>query len=108
MWAPSPPGEPSARLERFFLRIACRRGLLAVASELSVTAASRSERRRRTMSGTAVPAGGARPARLARSLTPTEWRRAAGLAVVIIGLHVVGFGLLFGVVAPAHLQTGTG
>src|SRR3954447_3565957 len=41
-------------------------------------------------------------------LTPAELRRAALLAAVIVGLHVAGFGLLFGVVAPAHLQLGTG
>jgi high-affinity nickel-transport protein len=40
-------------------------------------------------------------------LTPAEWRRAGGLAFVIVGLHVVGFGLLFGVVAPAHLSLGS-
>jgi nickel/cobalt transporter (NiCoT) family protein len=37
-------------------------------------------------------------------LTPAQWRRVAGLATVIIGLHVVGFGLLFGVVVPHHLS----
>ena len=41
-------------------------------------------------------------------LTPAEWRRAALLALAIGALHVAGFGLLFGVVAPAHLQLGTG
>jgi nickel/cobalt transporter (NiCoT) family protein len=46
--------------------------------------------------------------RLRRSLTLAEWRRAALLAFVIVGLHVVGFGLLIGVVAPRHLQLGTG
>jgi high-affinity nickel-transport protein len=41
-------------------------------------------------------------------MTPAEWRRAAGLAAAVLGLHVAGFGLLFAVVAPAHLQLGTG
>jgi len=41
------------------------------------------------------------------SLTPVEWRRAAMLGVVIVGLHVIGFGLLFGFVVPAHLSLGT-
>ncbi|HEY3614347.1 MAG TPA: HoxN/HupN/NixA family nickel/cobalt transporter [Gaiellales bacterium] len=45
---------------------------------------------------------------MSRSLTPAEWRRAAVLALVVIGLHVVGFGLLLGVVAPAHLQLSGG
>jgi high-affinity nickel-transport protein len=52
-------------------------------------------------------AGTSRRQRIQSSLTPAEWRRAAVLAIVIVGLHVVGFGLLFGVVAPAHLSLGT-
>jgi high-affinity nickel-transport protein len=40
------------------------------------------------------------------SLTPAEWRRVAWLALVILGLHVIGFGLLFGLVLPAHLSLG--
>jgi high-affinity nickel-transport protein len=43
-------------------------------------------------------------ARIRSSLTPAQWRRLAGLATVIVGLHVVGFGLLFGVVVPHHLS----
>ena len=46
--------------------------------------------------------------RIRGSLTREEWRRAAGLAVVIVGLHVVGFGLLFGAVVPHHLSLGGG
>ncbi|MDX6553549.1 MAG: nickel/cobalt transporter (NiCoT) family protein [Gaiellales bacterium] len=42
------------------------------------------------------------------SLTPAEWRRAGLLAFVILALHVVGFGLLIGVVAPANLRLSTG
>src|SRR4051794_23337958 len=41
-------------------------------------------------------------------MTPAEWRRAARLAAAGLGLHVAGFGLLFAVVAPAHVQLGTG
>src|SRR3954466_15709608 len=44
-------------------------------------------------------------ARIRSSLTPAQWRRLAGLAVVIVGLHVIGFGLLFGFVVPHHLST---
>ncbi len=51
-------------------------------------------------------AGSSRLAQLRSSLTPAEWRRAAGLAFVIVALHVVGFGLLFGVVVPANLDLG--
>jgi nickel/cobalt transporter (NiCoT) family protein len=50
--------------------------------------------------------GGSRRQRIAGALTPAQWRRAAGLAVVIIGLHVVGFGLLLGVVVPGDLSLG--
>ena len=42
------------------------------------------------------------------ALTPAEWRRAAGLAAVIAGLHVAGFFLLFAFVAPRHLALGDG
>jgi nickel/cobalt transporter (NiCoT) family protein len=46
--------------------------------------------------------------RVASALTPAEWRRAAALTLVVIALHVIGFGLLFGVVAPAHLRLSGG
>ena len=52
--------------------------------------------------------GSSRWMRISRALTPAEWRRAAGLATVIAGLHVVGFGLLIALVAPRHLQISTG
>jgi high-affinity nickel-transport protein len=42
------------------------------------------------------------------SLSRAEWRRAGLLALVIVTLHVVGFGLLFGFVAPQHLRVGSG
>jgi high-affinity nickel-transport protein len=44
---------------------------------------------------------------LRSSLTPAQWRRLAGLTTVIVGLHVVGFGLLFGVAGGA-LGVGVG
>jgi High-affinity nickel-transport protein len=46
--------------------------------------------------------------RIRRTLTPAEWARAAGLAAAVLGLHLVGFGLLFGVVVPHHLSLGPG
>jgi high-affinity nickel-transport protein len=46
--------------------------------------------------------------RIRRSLTAAEWRRAALLALAILGLHIVGFGLLIGLVAPKHLHLGSG
>jgi high-affinity nickel-transport protein len=51
---------------------------------------------------------GARRRRVRDSLTPAEWRRAGLLAFAIAALHIVGFGLLIGVVAPARLELGTG
>src|SRR2546423_7373718 len=44
--------------------------------------------------------------RIKRSLTPTEWRRAAGLAAAVIGLHVVGFVTLLAFVVPQHFSLG--
>jgi high-affinity nickel-transport protein len=47
-------------------------------------------------------------ARIRGALTPAEWTRAGGLAAVVIGLHIVGFGLLFGFVVPHHFSLGAG
>jgi nickel/cobalt transporter (NiCoT) family protein len=44
--------------------------------------------------------------RIKHSLTAAEWRRAGGMAAVILGLHVLGFGLLFAVVVPGHFELG--
>jgi high-affinity nickel-transport protein len=48
----------------------------------------------------------ARWTRLKRTLTPAEWRRAGGLALAILMLHVVGFGTLLLLVVPAHFSLG--
>jgi high-affinity nickel-transport protein len=45
-------------------------------------------------------------ARLKAALTPAEWRRVAGLATAVIGLHVVGFVTLLVFVAPRHFSLG--
>ncbi|HEV2769917.1 MAG TPA: HoxN/HupN/NixA family nickel/cobalt transporter [Solirubrobacteraceae bacterium] len=45
--------------------------------------------------------------RLRQALTPQEWRRAAALAAVILGLHAIGFGLLV-LSASQDLALGTG
>ncbi len=50
--------------------------------------------------------GRSRLARIKGSMSPAEWRRAGGMAAVIAGLHVVGFGLLILVVAPQHFKLG--
>jgi high-affinity nickel-transport protein len=46
--------------------------------------------------------------RIRTALTPAEWRRAGGLAFVVVGLHVAGFALLLGLVQPEHLELGNG
>ncbi|MDA0162611.1 HoxN/HupN/NixA family nickel/cobalt transporter [Solirubrobacter ginsenosidimutans] len=46
--------------------------------------------------------------RIKASLTPAEWRRAAVLAAIVVGLHVVGFFLLLVVVVPHHYRVGAG
>jgi high-affinity nickel-transport protein len=52
--------------------------------------------------------GAGRLRRIRRALTPAEWRRAGWLTLVIVALHVVGFGLLFAVVVPGRLELGDG
>jgi len=47
-------------------------------------------------------------ARIKGSLTPPEWRRAGGLAAVIVALHVIGFFVLLALVVPQDLKVGTG
>ena len=48
-----------------------------------------------------------RARRVRGALTAEEWRRAGAMAAVVLGLHVLGFGLLFLVVAPGHLSLGS-
>ena len=57
---------------------------------------------------TGPPVSTAAWARFKGALTPQEWRRAALLAAVVAGLHVVGFLLLLAVVAPRHYSLGAG
>jgi high-affinity nickel-transport protein len=49
-------------------------------------------------------AGRARSAQVRDSLTAEEWRRAGGMTAVIVALHVVGFGILLFIVAPARYR----
>jgi high-affinity nickel-transport protein len=44
--------------------------------------------------------------RVKGSMSPSEWRHAGGMAAVIAGLHIVGFGLLILVVAPRSYRLG--
>ena len=46
--------------------------------------------------------------RLAAGLSPAEWRRAGALAAVIIALHVIGFLLLFALIAPKRFDLADG
>jgi high-affinity nickel-transport protein len=50
---------------------------------------------------------GSRWERVKGSMTPREWRQAGGMAAVIAGLHVVGFGILILVVAPHRYSLGS-
>ncbi|MDO8210314.1 HoxN/HupN/NixA family nickel/cobalt transporter [Conexibacter sp. CPCC 206217] len=46
--------------------------------------------------------------RIRAGLTPQEWRRAAALAAVVLGLHVVGFFILLVLVVPHDYSLGAG
>ncbi len=59
------------------------------------------------MEALSLPSSGeSRLARIKASMSPQEWRRLGGMAAVIAGLHILGFGLLILVVAPEHLKLG--
>jgi high-affinity nickel-transport protein len=47
-------------------------------------------------------------ARVRGALSPAEWARAAGLAAVVLGLHVVGFFTLLVLVVPQDFRLGAG
>ncbi|HEX7994526.1 MAG TPA: hypothetical protein VF506_11440, partial [Streptosporangiaceae bacterium] len=49
-----------------------------------------------------------RTARIKAALTPAEWRRVFGMVGVIIGLHVVGWGLLILAVSGGSYQVSAG
>ncbi len=52
--------------------------------------------------------GTSRWQRLRGSLTRSEWITVGGMAAAIGALHLIGFGLLFGFVAPQHFSLGSG
>ncbi len=58
-------------------------------------------------SSAAIRPGRGRLKRIRAALTPAEWRRVLGMAAVVIGLHALGFLLLFAVVAPQHYELGS-
>jgi high-affinity nickel-transport protein len=57
---------------------------------------------------TTRPATDSRMTRVRGSLTRGEWTSIAGMAAFILALHVVGWGVLAGIVAPANYQVGAG
>src|SRR3954466_10264214 len=57
-------------------------------------------------STTATARGASLWQRIQRGLTPEQWRTVAGMGAIIVGLHAIGFFLLFAFVAPAHLSLG--
>jgi high-affinity nickel-transport protein len=50
--------------------------------------------------------GGSSFARFRRSLTARDWRALGAMSIFIVVLHVVGFAILFGLVAPNHYHLG--
>jgi nickel/cobalt transporter (NiCoT) family protein len=50
--------------------------------------------------------GTSRLAAFRSSLTSRDWRSLSGMAGFIVLLHVIGFGVLFGLVVPRHFQLG--
>jgi high-affinity nickel-transport protein len=51
-------------------------------------------------------ADGSPLARFRRSLSPADWRSLGAMGGFIVLLHVVGFGVLFGLVTPQHFSLG--
>ncbi|MGW2645769.1 HoxN/HupN/NixA family nickel/cobalt transporter [Streptomyces sp. NPDC001393] len=45
--------------------------------------------------------------RVRGSMTRQEWTRVGGMAAFVLALHIIGWGLLIGVIAPQHLSVGT-
>ncbi len=60
------------------------------------------------MTSTALSAGSdSRLARLRKSLSSKEWASIGGMALFILALHVIGWGVLAGIVAPENYRVGT-
>ena len=60
------------------------------------------------MEASVVPLdGSSRWRRIKAGLSPAQWRTVAGMAVVVLGLHFIGFFLLFAFVVPNHLSLGS-
>ncbi len=50
--------------------------------------------------------GASRLSRIRSGLSPAQWRSIAAMALVVGGLHAIGFFLLFALIAPQHLALG--
>ncbi len=61
-----------------------------------------------SVSNVAVPVKRAGRRRIRDSLDAGQWRSAAMMATVVLGLHAIGFFLLIAVVVPGHYALGTG
>jgi high-affinity nickel-transport protein len=59
------------------------------------------------MSAPGIAAVRTMPVRLRNKLSRQEWRSIAGMAGFILLLHVVGWGVLIGIVAPQQYEVGT-
>ena len=55
-----------------------------------------------TVTAAAPTPVGSRYSRLRQALTPGEWASVGGMSVFVVLLHVVGWGVLVGIVAPHH------
>jgi high-affinity nickel-transport protein len=78
-------------------------GTLAYRKPLAVTSSGPKEAEMEALSIGAAPS---RWARIKAALSPAEWRRVGWMAAVIVGLHVVGFGILLFLVVPHEYRLG--
>ena len=58
------------------------------------------------MTATIVATNGSTFTRFRHSLTARDWRSLGGMSGFIVILHVIGFGVLFGLVVPQHYHLG--
>src|SRR5580700_4963762 len=56
------------------------------------------------MALTALSPSRGRFKQLRSALSPSDWRRVQGMAVVVVALHVVGFGIFIAFVVPGHYK----
>jgi nickel/cobalt transporter (NiCoT) family protein len=78
-------------------------GTLAYRKRLAVTSSGPKEAEMEALS---IGVASSRWARIKAALSPAEWRRVGWMAAVIIGLHVVGFGILLFLVVPHEYRLG--